>query len=59
MSTKERFCCYCGDSLGVIESRYYDRTDTCGKRECERAIQDDQQREREEAHDRLDESPGY
>ena len=56
---KERFCWNCGDSLGFIEDKYYDRTDVCGKRECNRAAQDQAQYERDEAHERLDRDWGY
>lgn len=56
---KERFCAYCGDSLGVIKSAHYDRNDTCGKRECERAMADMVQGEREDAHEELDRIMGW
>lgn len=36
MAIKQRYCWYCGDDMGLIDSRYYERGDTCGKRECER-----------------------
>ena len=54
-----RYCWYCGAELGVIERRDYQRTDTCGKRECERARADADAEEREEAHRRLDEERGW
>lgn len=56
---KERFCPYCGDSLGVIEYRNYDRNDPCGKRECNRMAQDAANQEREEAHEQLDRDMGW
>lgn len=56
---KERFCWYCGQSMGLIENRYYDRGDTCGHHECERAARDAQQQERDEAHDQLDADTGW
>jgi len=61
MSTdaKERFCWNCGKSLGVIQNRYYDRTDTCGARECERELRDQLRAKREEAHRELDERMGW
>jgi hypothetical protein len=59
MPSKERFCWYCGESLGVIDSRYYDRMDTCGKQECERELRDALRAEREEAHRKLDERNGW
>lgn len=56
---RERFCFNCGASLGVIEDRYYDRTDTCGDRECERAARDQAECEREDAHEQLDRDMGW
>ncbi len=56
---RERHCWHCGASLGVIEDRYYDRRDTCGKPECEREARYGAQAEREEAHDRLDRDMGW
>lgn len=58
-TAKMRHCWYCGAEMGVIEARHYDRSDTCGKRECERAAQEQAQAEREEAHERLDRDLGY
>lgn len=49
-----RYCPNCGDSMGFIEDRYYDRRDTCGSQQCEREARDDARAEREEAHERLD-----
>jgi len=40
MASKERFCWYCGESLGVIEDKFYDRDDVCGAVECHRALRD-------------------
>lgn len=57
--TKERFCWNCGRSMGRIESRYYERTDTCGAIECSRAERDMHREEREEAHRDLDEQRGW
>lgn len=54
-----RYCWYCGAELGVIERRYYDRMDTCGQRECERAARDALSEERDEAHERLDRDMGW
>ena len=60
MSTpKERFCCVCGASMGVIERKYYDSRDTCGKADCEREMRDSERAEREEAHERLDRDRGW
>jgi hypothetical protein len=49
-----RHCWHCGAEMGVIENRYYDRGDTCGKRECDRAARDVAQEERDEAHKQLE-----
>jgi hypothetical protein len=56
---KERFCWYCGASLGEIEDSHYEPTDTCGKRECERAANDEARAQREEAHRQLDRDMGW
>lgn len=56
---RERFCFNCGDSLGIVEDRYHDRKDTCGKTECNRAAGDAEREEREHAHDALDRSHGW
>ena len=59
MTTKIRYCWHCGESMGEIDSCYYDSRDVCGKRECNRAVQDAYREEREEAHRDLDERMGY
>lgn len=59
VTAKERFCHVCGESMGVIESRYYDRDDTCGKIECQRIMNDAREAEREEAHRQVDRDFGY
>ena len=56
---RERHCWFCGASMGIIEDRHYDRGDTCGKLECDRAARDAQAAEREEAHERLDRDMGW
>jgi hypothetical protein len=56
---KMRYCWNCGAEMGLIGDAYYDRSDTCGRRECERAAQEQAQAEREEAHERLDRDLGY
>jgi len=56
---KERFCANCGDSLGHIESRHYDRRDTCGKLACEREARDEIAAERADAHEQLDRDGGW
>jgi hypothetical protein len=59
MAIKERFCWWCGESMGDIDSRYYDRRDVCGKLECAREARDADQEDREEAHRELDERNGW
>ena len=56
---KVRQCWVCGDDMGFIENRYYDRSDTCGKRDCERESRDAYEAEREEAHAELDRQFDY
>lgn len=56
---KMRHCCYCGEELGLIASKDYDRTDTCGKWECEREVRDMLAEERERAHEQLDRDMGW
>lgn len=56
---KERFCWHCGESLGVIERKYYDRMDVCGKNECLRELRNALADERAEAHRKLDEERGW
>ena len=59
LRAKERFCCQCGASLGIIESRYYERSDTCGSVQCERDSRDNAYAERERAHQELDDNMGW
>ena len=59
MAVKERFCWACGESIGLIDSRYYDRLDTCGKLSCQREEREAHREEREQAHRDLDERMGY
>jgi hypothetical protein len=54
-----RYCCICGDMMGVIEAKYYDSRDTCGKMSCDREMRDAQEAERAEAHEQLDRDRGY
>lgn len=56
---RERFCWNCGDSMGFVEDRYHERTDVCGKRECNRAASDAAAQERDEAHEQLDRDLGW
>ena len=59
MATKERFCFYCGDSMGFIEDRFYERRDSCGKLACAREEREALQEDRENAHRELDERMGW
>lgn len=56
---KERFCWCCGESMGWVENRYYDRGDTCGKLDCDKEARYQAQQEREEAHEMLDRNNGW
>lgn len=56
---KMRYCCVCGEELGLIEDKHYDRSDTCGKQSCDREMRDAMQAERDEAHERLDRDMGW
>jgi hypothetical protein len=56
---RERHCRNCGDSLGFVEDRHWHRGDTCGKPECDREAREQDQAEREEAHERLDRDMGW
>ena len=58
-TAKMRHCWVCGEELGVIENRFYDRMDTCGKSECNREAQDAYRAERDEAHEKLDRDMGW
>tara|TARA_Y100000815_G_scaffold232876_2_gene223861 strand:+ start:99005 stop:99214 length:210 start_codon:yes stop_codon:yes gene_type:complete len=55
---KVRHCWNCGADMGFIENRFYDRMDTCGSRECERAARDAFEEDREEAHRAVDDYYG-
>lgn len=54
-----RHCWNCGDDMGFIEDRFYDRTDVCGKSKCNRALQDRIAQERQERHDEIDNDYRY
>ena len=54
-----RHCPYCGDSMGEIDSRYWERSDSCGKLECTRMERDTIAEEREQAHEQLDRDMGW
>jgi hypothetical protein len=60
MSITERRqqCAYCGEDMGPW-TRFSDRNDTCGKRECESFARDQDAAEREQAHRDLDEREGW
>jgi hypothetical protein len=59
MVAKMRYCCVCGDEIGVCEDKDYDRRDTCSKQECNREMRDAYAAERAEAHERLDRDMGW
>ena len=59
MSAKQRYCWVCGDDMGVIEDRNYDRRDTCGKVSCEREAREADRDEREQAHHDLNDKMGW
>jgi hypothetical protein len=52
-----RHCFNCGAAIGVYAD--YDRLDTCGDRDCNRAARDAVQQERDEAHEKLDRDMGW
>ena len=53
-----QFCAYCGAEMGVyIQARA--QQDTCGKRECERWAQEQDQQMRDAAHEELDRDMGW
>lgn len=54
---KQRYCFNCGEDIGFYAD--YERTDTCGKQECEREVRDMMRQERDEAHERLDRDMGW
>lgn len=56
---RERHCWCCGESMGIIQDRHYDRGDTCGQPQCERAARDAASMERDDAHERLDRDNGW
>lgn len=56
--TKRSHCYNCGEDLGPWD-RFSDQYDTCGKRECNRAVADDMAAARDEAHEQLDRDFGY
>ena len=55
----ERFCWNCGESMGLVASKFYDSRDTCGKAECEREARYAAEAERSEAHEQLDRDMGW
>lgn len=59
MSKKMRYCYVCGEEMGMVEDRYYDRRDTCGQLSCQREVMAEEREEREEAHERLDRDMGW
>jgi hypothetical protein len=59
MTARMRHCWFCGDELGMIEDRNYERTDTCGKLECNRETREAARADRDEAHEQLDRDWGW
>lgn len=59
VTIKMRYCWMCGKEMGMIDSRYYDRGDTCGEMECAREERDADRAEREEAHRDFNERMGW
>ena len=59
MAGKQRYCWVCGDDMGIIENRLWDRRDTCGKLECNRAAADAERERREQSHRDLDDRMGW
>ena len=55
---KRQYCSYCGEDIGEW-TKFSDRNDTCGKRECARFIRDEEIAEREQAHEQLDRDRGW
>jgi len=54
-----RHCGCCGAELGVMTRKEWDPGDTCGAIECERYAREQDQAEREEAHENLDRMNGW
>lgn len=56
--SRRQHCAYCGDDMGEW-TKFSERTDTCGKPECQRFEREEAQAERDEAHERLDRDMGW
>ncbi len=52
-------CEFCGDDLGEEIDKRHGETITCGKLACERRLREEQQADREEAHEQLDRDRGW
>jgi len=48
---RERHCAYCGESIGWIEDRNYERSVTCGRPACDRGMRDYDQPEHDDHDD--------
>ena len=59
VKVRKRSCWCCGESLGFIEDRFYEREDTCGKPACEREARDAERQKRDDAHAQLDADRGW
>lgn len=53
---KMQYCANCGAELG---EGFNFGPESCGDRECDRAVRDGYEAEREEAHEQLDRDLGY
>jgi hypothetical protein len=58
MTEKRATCWNCGADMGPW-TKFSDRNDTCGERECERAARNADCAERDEAHEQLDRDLGW
>lgn len=51
MAIRMRHCCFCDAALGEIDDKHYHRSDTCGRRECERFVREEIREEIEAERD--------
>ena len=56
---RERFCAWCGESMGVFEWSREDGPLSCGKRECNRYAREEREAQREEVVRRALEDAGF
>ena len=55
---KMLYCDYCGVEIGMGVRQWREKL-SCGAKECDRAIRDEEMAEREEAHEQLDRDMGW